>query len=634
VHKPTLTSRMVARHGRLFHLFDDGTTLPVIRGGDGESVPLSDLIAQAADPSTLDDDALATLDADITAAAEALAAEGVTSDEQLAELTQAGEAVQAIRAEQETREVAAADRAAQAEATLALIRGEQEGEGDEGEPDEGDPEGDEEAGDGGAEEAPEVEEAVEVPAPEAEAEVEPIAASAPPARNPLRAPARPATPARVRRPASTTPRPSVTAGGSLGSLGLVASANAPGVNAGERITDYDQLAAAFMSAVEATKGYTQGPRVKVRIARSGMGDTQYPEGFRLGRDEVTNMGRIEAAQDAVQRAHGVQAAITASGGICAPQQVNYDMPTVGATDRPTRDGFMMRFGADRGGVRTLPMPLLGDLDAAVDVWTEANDVTPSDPATKPCLTVTCPEEDETVVEAITRCLEYGNFRARFFPEQIEAWMRLATVTQARFAEERLLAAIGTGSTAVTVGQILGTTRSVLAGLDKALSVWRYRHRLPDSFSLAWAAPRWLRDNIRTDIARQLPVGSTAETLAVADAEIERWFAVRNVEPTWLMDGESGQRFVVQAAGPLQPWPTDVRTYLAPAGSWLFLDGGTLDLGIVRDSTLNSTNDVQVFAETFEGAHFHGIESWVLTFDTCPDGSVSSTVDIDPCSSGS
>jgi hypothetical protein len=60
----------------------------------------------------------------------------------------------------------------------------------------------------------------------------------------------------------------------------------------------------------------------------------------------------------------------------------------------------------------------------------------------------------------------------------------------------------------------------------------------------------------------------------------------------------------------------------------------LDLGIVRDSTLNSTNDVQVFAETFEGAHFHGPESWTITFDTCPDGSTSAAVDIDPCTSGS
>ena len=37
----------------------------------------------------------------------------------------------------------------------------------------------------------------------------------------------------------------------------------------------------------------------------------------------------------------------------------------------------------------------------------------------------------------------------------------------------------------------------------------------------------------------------------------------------------------------------------PEGTFLHLDGGVLELGIVRDSTLNSMNDYQVFGETFE-----------------------------------
>ena len=590
---------------------------------------LAELLAEAAAPAELTDDQLTSLDADITAAAEAVDTTAITPD-QLAELQTAGTTVQAIRAEQATREEAAAQLASDAAEALLLITGEPDTD-DEGEPDEALEPVAEEAEVEDPEPQPEPEPVIE-DVPVSEEVLEPIAAAV----NPIRR--RPSTRVATQRPAST--RPVEAAPSSLRSLSLVAAANAPGVTAGTQITDYDQLAAAFISAVEATRGYTQGPRTKVRIARAGTGTTQYPEQFRLGSDPVVNMGRIEAAQAAAQQAGGITAAINprngaqASGGICAPQQVNYDMPTVGSTARPVRDGFMTRFGADRGGIRTLPMPLLGDVDGAVDVWTEANDIEPTDPTVKPCLTVTCPEEDETIVEAITRCLEYGNFRARYFPEQIEAWMRLAAVTQARFAEQRLLTAIGTGSTAVTVGQVLGTVRTVLAGLDRAISVWKYRHRVEDGFSLSWAAPRWLKDQIRTDVARQLPVGSTAETLAVADAEIERWFAVRNIDPVWLFDGVTGQGFANQGVGPVQGWPSTVITYLAPAGAWLFLDGGTLDLGIVRDSTLNATNDVQVFAETFEGAHFHGIESWKVTFDTCPDGSVSAAIDIDPCTTGS
>jgi hypothetical protein len=34
------------------------------------------------------------------------------------------------------------------------------------------------------------------------------------------------------------------------------------------------------------------------------------------------------------------------------------------------------------------------------------------------------------------------------------------------------------------------------------------------------------------------------------------------------------------------------------GAFLSLDGGEFDLGIVRDSTLNATNDAEFFAESF------------------------------------
>lgn len=623
---PTLARTGIFAQGRhLFFRAADGRVLPVVRGGDGDTPELATLLERAADPAQLSDEDLATLDADITGAAEDLAASEDLTDEDLEQLVAAGEAVQSIRAEAESREQAAADRQARAQAALAAIRGEDDTDDDGDDGDDGEPD----------EDADDTDDEAEVPEPEAEVEAdepELVAASATPARR------APLTRVAARRPQAAAPRPSAQAP-DLASLGLVAAANAPGVTAGTAITDYDQLAAAFVSAVESTRGYRHGPPVKVPVVRAGRGEDQYPESHQLNDSLSSNMRKINAAQAAVREAGGLQAAISsgiqAAGGICAPQNVRYDMPVLGSDERPVRDQLLTRFGADRGGIATLPMPVLGDVAGAIGVWTEANDQDPGSDgdATKPCLTVTCPTEDETIVEAITRCLEFGNFRARYFPEQIEAWMRLAATEHARFAEQRLLATIAAGSTAVTSGQVLGTTRDVLAGLDRAAAVWRYRHR-DRNIPMAFGAPVWLLDQIRTDIARQLPVGTLAETLAVADAEINRFFASRNIEPTWLLDGESGQRFGTQGAGALQGWPSTVKTYLAPAGGWLFLDGGTLDLGIVRDSTLNATNDVQVFAETFEGAHFHGPESWTLTFDTCPDGSVSATVDIDPCTTGS
>jgi hypothetical protein len=45
---------------------------------------------------------------------------------------------------------------------------------------------------------------------------------------------------------------------------------------------------------------------------------------------------------------------------------------------------------------------------------------------------------------------------------------------------------------------------------------------------------------------------------------------------------------------------------------LFLDGGTLDLGVIRDSTLVGTNDYKMFVETFENVALVGVESLQVT----------------------
>lgn len=570
------------------------------------------LLADADALAALTPDELAALDAELVELGEQLAAD--PTPDNLTALDQIAEATDTVRAEAERRETEAAEAEARAADALARIRGEQTpddgGEGGEGEGEEG------EGGETPAETPP-----AETPA-EGEGEgdaADQLAAGAAPVRPRLGRVA-------ARRPAAMTPTSTPHRAPDPAEWGLVASANLAGFTAGERLNDPDKLARAFAQAIESTRGYRHGPRVKVPVARSG-GDLHelYGEDRILDSNAGANMRKIRGVTDL--------SAITAAGGICAPIATRYDLPVVGDDDRPVRDGALARFGADRGGVSTIPPPILTDLDAAIGIWTEANDQNPADPATKPCLTVTCPDEDTTLVEAITTCLEYGNFRARFWPEQIEAWMTLAAVNAARRAEVRLLTTVGTGSTQVTSGQLLGAARDVLTTLDRAVAQMRSRHRISGAFPLRFVAPFWLRDMIRTDLAREMP-GSADERLAVADATIETFIRARNVNVTWALDGETGQVYGAQGDGPLNGWASTVVTYLYPEGSWLFLDGGTLDLGIVRDSTLNSTNDVQMFTETFEAAHFHGVESLRLTMDLCPDGTTSGTVDIDPCTVGS
>lgn len=558
-----------------------------------------------------------------------LDAEGVPSDETLEELTILATTTVAVRAQHEVNTAAAEAAQTRAQELADQIRGPRV-EGDDGEGD--DEDGDDEAP---AEDPPaEGDEPAEAPA----GEPDPEEARTPVA--PVAAGAQPVWRANARRPRSTQPRAAEP--GSLpddiADWGLVAGANSPGVVAGSRITNAAGLAAAMENAVRAFAG-SNGDGQKAVIA--SLGGSPEAVGYTpdriLNGDVHGNMQRINrVASPQAIRAAGGMAAITASGGICAPTPVRYDLPIVGDDARPVRDGMLVRFGADRGGVRVIPAPLLEELDGAIGVWDNDRDTNPGINV-KPCLTLTCPDDEESLVAAITKCLEVGNFRARFFPEQVEAWVRLAAVNHARQAEVRLLTQIGAASTAVTANtEAIGTLPDLLAALDHAVAVMRYPDRIDGNMPLEFGIPRWVRDQIRTDEARRMAgYGTTDEHYAMTDARIDSFLSARSINAHWLMDGIAGQGFTRQGDGPLQAWPSTAVTYLYPAGTHLFLDGGQLDIGIQRDNDANSVNNYRLFAETFEGHIRHGVTSWKYTINLCPQGAISGTEDLSGiCATGS
>lgn len=540
---------------------------------------------------------------------QALAADGLT-DEIVATLQDWVALRSQIDAEIATIVAAEAQRSADAQAALDALLAEDDAPEGEGEP---------------------VEVVAETETPVV-AEPELVAASAP------QPPARPAPASPVvsrvaaRRPETVRPQPLVTP---MNQMSLVAAANLPGVQAGADLSDPERFADAFAMAVQASNGF-RGPRTNVPVARASVA---YPDERMLDDNLGGNLRKINAVTSAAairaegERRRAAGDTLVASGGACAPSQVLYDLPILPSTARrPVRDDMLVRFGADRGGIRVIAPPTIADADTAINTWTAATDASPGG-STKGCLTVTCPSTTETLVDAIVRCLRFGNFQARFFAEQIDAWLQVAAAQWAREAETKLLTAMGTGSTNVSSGQGLGTTRDVLAAVDRATAAIRSRHRLDPAFPFRFGVPFWLFDNMRTDLARELP-GSSDERLAVADATLMRFFSVRNINVSTFLDGETGQVFGAQGTGPLTGWPSTVITYLYPEGTWLFLDGGTLDLGVVRDSTLNSTNNFQMFAESFENVAFNGVVSYRMTLDICPSGKTSAATSFDPCTVGS
>jgi hypothetical protein len=140
-------------------------------------------------------------------------------------------------------------------------------------------------------------------------------------------------------------------------------------------------------------------------------------------------------------------------------------------------------------------------------------------------------------------------------------------------------------------------------------------------------PRWITTLGDVDLMRGLQ--SEAAFVAEGESIFRRAVAVAGVNITFYDDTPTtgvSQVFGSQGAGALNPFPGTVQWGLYDEGHHLFLDGGTLDLGIVRDATLNSTNDYETFVETFEGLAHRGVESLWITSTVCPDGTSSAGID--------
>ena len=75
---------------------------------------------------------------------------------------------------------------------------------------------------------------------------------------------------------------------------------------------------------------------------------------------------------------------------------------------------------------------------------------------------------------------------------------------------------------------------------------------------------------------------------------------------------------------LLDWPHSLTWWLYAEGSFIRLDGGRLDLGIVRDSTLDASNNYEIFIEGFEAVAFRGARACRSSRRCGPNGETAAT----------
>jgi hypothetical protein len=380
---------------------------------------------------------------------------------------------------------------------------------------------------------------------------------------------------------------------SVAPVAITAGADIPGYTAGSPMNNMIDVASAFEKRIHALRRVNGGDGEQHIVASIA---TQYPEARTLTTDAESNWAKVQAVTG--------PEALVASGGHSTPFEVKYDIFGLGTTARPLRDA-LPKFQADRGGIRFVTPPVLSSYANAVGIWTAANDSaeTPN-PAAKLSLTVTAAGENTVATDAVTLQLQFGNLMTRAYPELIARHNELGLIQHAREAEGQILTRLTALSTAVTSTSLIGVARDFLVQLGRAAANYRGRHRLEADAPLRVIAPYWIKDAMVADLAIAAPGDNTLN----AAAEIDGYIASRNINITYHIDDFTD----AQGAAAMNEFADTFVWYMFAEGTFLFLDGGTLDLGVIRDSTLVGTNDYKMFVETFEGVAKVGVESLKVT----------------------
>lgn len=377
-------------------------------------------------------------------------------------------------------------------------------------------------------------------------------------------------------------------------LAVTASVDIPGVAHGSNLTGIDALTE-VVSRKAKSMPVTRGNPNNQLVA-------SVRNEFEHTLDERSSPAQVKELFDYLTSPEKQQA-LVAGGGWCAPSEIRYDFFNIacssGLIDLPT-------VGVTRGGIQFPVSPSLADTvnsiafggfavtfngDSVPWLWTEDDDIAAATGSpTKPCVRVPCPTFDEERLELYGICLTAGNLADSAYPEATQNMIQLLMAAHEHAINARLLSLMVAASSAVT--SITGGAATDAAApriynaVGLAATDYRERYGMCLDDVLEVVLPAWVREVIRADLAWKAGV----ELQAVTNSEIDSYFTARNVRVQWVDDWQVRGASQFGNATAMTAWPTTVDFLIYAAGTFVHGNGMSLDLGVVRDSVLNETND--------------------------------------------
>lgn len=394
---------------------------------------------------------------------------------------------------------------------------------------------------------------------------------------------------------------------------LVASADIPGLAQGSPMADYMVVANAMHQRAR-------------MLGVSQTGDPQPALVASLNRDfryTLSDTSTFEEV-DAVLKAATDVDAMVAAGGWCAPSEISYDFFNLiceeGLVDLPSV-GVL-----NRGGFRFPTSPTMADVTAGSPdglwTWTETDDQSAVTGApVKDCVRVPCPSFSDVRLACDGFCVTGGNLMDFAYPENIANWIRLVMATRAHVTNARVIGIMNAASVQHDLTG-LNPNRGVFGAIIEAMAFeaadQRARFATCSDQIVEFLAPEWLLSAIKADYAYRTGIDNPI----LVDSMLIDAFDSLNVRVQFVQDyqvrGASG--FPGSTTAPTV-WPASVQMLAYLPGTFVRGQGLQLNLGVVRDSVLNATNDfTAAWAEDCYAVAQVGWLSRRVVLDLCVSGS--------------
>jgi hypothetical protein len=385
-------------------------------------------------------------------------------------------------------------------------------------------------------------------------------------------------------------------------LAVTAGVDIPGVARGSDLTSIDDLVNAIQRTAK-TMPITRDGNGQERLVASIRNEFEHTV------DDRTSPAQVDELLNYLRRPEKMEA-LLAGGGWCAPSEIRYEFFNVadvsGLVDLPT-------VGITRGGLRFPVSPTIADAfrnDAGATIgmapfgavfsnasdpwlWTETDDVasvTGTAPI-KPTLRVACPSFSEARLECYGLTMTAGNLTDDAYPEATAHTLRLLLTAWQHAQNARIISQMVALSSAAITG--IGAAakpvfQTVMNGLSMATTDYKAKYAMNDDTIVEVVAPFWLRELIQADLAWRTPGDNV---LSVSNQMINQFAADRQFRVQWVNDWQvRGAGQFGNVTTPMTAWPTTADVMVFAAGTFVKGNGLSLDLGVVRDSTLNKTND--------------------------------------------